>query len=593
MAHAAPVKGYEALQVTVSGRGTIAMRPGEQKTMTIGFQNIGTTTWANNGSGFVSVYTQDPKYRTSVFQDVSWLKADQPARLTESQVKPGEVGHIEFRLHAPSQLGTYRETFQLASEDTAWIPGGKISFSLQVINTISETSNQNTSKTTSTDGYLASILLKSAKTIKTEPGKVVSYTTGIKNAGTKNWGTRTVRTPDVAIATSTSNYRYTSWVNDTTLVAKADAFVTPGQMDLISFQFRAPSKKGKYTVQFVFAADNVPVPGGEIDIPVEVTSDAPDVKDQPVTTKETKKKKTKEQKQEESAVQIEEPTIRVGVLIVDEETENKVRVTCEDNFDVQDGEGHLLAEMNTGKEVEAYYKDGKYFYNRGKGVETSSFYLRFVPKEKNAVCTVTNFDRRVTRNAGYADNTFRNILELRYNKAKDRVWLINELPMEMYLRGLAETSNISHINFQKALITAARTYAFYHWQRATKHADEYFHVDAYADQVYKGYGQEERTPNLTRAVEESKGTIVTYDGKTAITPYFSRSDGRTRSWNEVWYGDVKWLQSVPTPCDEGKTLWGHGVGMSASQALCMANQGKDWKDILTYFYTDIDLQKWW
>ncbi|HRH32516.1 MAG TPA: SpoIID/LytB domain-containing protein, partial [bacterium] len=184
-------------------------------------------------------------------------------------------------------------------------------------------------------------------------------------------------------------------------------------------------------------------------------------------------------------------------------------------------------------------------------------------------------------------------LEVRYNETYDRTWVINELKMEYYLRGLAETSNVSHIEFQKSLLTAARTYAFYHWQRATKHKAEGYHVDAYLDQVYRGYSQEAITPRITEAVEATRGQIVTYNGATAITAYFSRSDGRTRDWSEVWGGDVPWSKGVAVPCDEGKTLWGHGVGMSASGALCMANNGQTWDSILKYFYTGVDLGKKW
>jgi SpoIID/LytB domain protein len=165
--------------------------------------------------------------------------------------------------------------------------------------------------------------------------------------------------------------------------------------------------------------------------------------------------------------------------------------------------------------------------------------------------------------------------------------------MEYYLRGLGETSNDSSLEFQKALLTGARTYAFYHWTHATKHASEFFTVDAYADQVYYGYDQESRTPRITEAVTETRGTIVTYQNAVAITPYFSRSDGHTRNWSDVWGGSVPWCQSVPVPSDVGKTLWGHGVGLSASGALAMAKQGQTWDQILKYFYTGIDLQQWW
>lgn len=133
----------------------------------------------------------------------------------------------------------------------------------------------------------------------------------------------------------------------------------------------------------------------------------------------------------------------------------------------------------------------------------------------------------------------------------------------------------------------------YHIERATKHADEYFIVDAKYDQVYRGYGQEARSPNIVSGVDLTRGQVVTYKGKTAITPYFSRSDGRTRSWSEVWYGNVEWCVGVSVPWDNGKTLWGHGVGMSASGALAQANEGWDYEKILKYYYNGISLVKYY
>jgi stage II sporulation protein D len=174
--------------------------------------------------------------------------------------------------------------------------------------------------------------------------------------------------------------------------------------------------------------------------------------------------------------------------------------------------------------------------------------------------------------------------------------MINELGIEDYLRGLGETSEVSHPEFKKALITVARTYALYQWERATKHKSEYFHMNAYADdQVYRGYGYEINNQSIGRAVDETRGLTVNYQGRTAITPYFSRSDGRTRDWGEVWHGTVDWIKSVPAPCDAERKykLWGHGVGMSATEALCMADRGKKWEDIVHYFYQGVDMKKRW
>ncbi len=577
---AAPLKGYEASAVSISGNGKLTFAPGEKKTFTISLQNIGTESWLRDSGAFVSLYTYGPKYRTSVFQDTTWFSGTQPAKILESSVKPGGVATVSFVMKAPATPGTYPETFKLAAEDVAWIPGGE--FTVNAVVTGSPSTSTSTSSTVpssvttpSTDGLAAMVLLRSSKKITAKGGATVDFTVGVKNTGTVLWTTRELRSATVSSASTSSS-------STIEVIKKTGDTVSPGAMDLISFRFTAPTKKGTHTVSYQLVVDGAVVPDLQIDIPVEVTSNAPNAVKAPTTSDEST-----------SGSYIDEPIIRAGVLTVDEETDDQAEITCESDWKLYDGNGALLAELDADEEVNAFYKKGKYWFNRGKGLESTSYYLRFVPNTKNAVCTMTNFDRRETRGSKYEDNTFRNILELRYNSTYDRVWLINELPMEMYLRGLAETSNISHLEFQKALITGARTYAYYHWQRATKHASEYYHVDAYYDQVYKGYGQEQRTPRLTESVEATRGRIVEYEGKTAITPYFSRSDGRTRDWSEVWGGEVAWLKSVPTPCDQGKTLWGHGVGMSASAALCMANEGEKWDDILKYFYTGVTLNRLW
>ncbi|HJN85105.1 MAG TPA: hypothetical protein QF873_02190, partial [Patescibacteria group bacterium] len=75
--------------------------------------------------------------------------------------------------------------------------------------------------------------------------------------------------------------------------------------------------------------------------------------------------------------------------------------------------------------------------------------------------------------------------------------------------------------------------------------------------------------------------------------YFSRSDGRTRSWKSVWGREVPYAQSVSVPCEVGRVKWGHGVGLSAGGALCMADDGSTYDEILKYFYTGVELIKRW
>ncbi|KKR56490.1 MAG: SpoIID/LytB domain protein [Candidatus Uhrbacteria bacterium GW2011_GWE2_40_58] len=597
-ASAASKKGYEAMQIMVSGSGTLTLQPHESKQVMVQFQNLGPNTWTNTGAKYVSVYTYNPKYRLSDFEN-GWLASDQPAKLIEASVPVGGVGTIQFTLTAPANVGVYKESFYLAAEETAWIPGGEFTFTINVQEQTTTTTKSSSTKTTSssnsltdgtaspvsTEGLSATVLLRSKKDLKVEAGTVIEYTVGIKNTGTVPWSSREVRTADLAMASVTSSETKSgTWLSASKLIAKAGDTVNPGALDFFTFSFTAPKTKGNHTVRYQLAVNETTVPDFYIDIPVEVTTGAPEAYESPLLEEQTS-----------SLVnEIAEPIMRIGVLIVDEETSDQVIISCNADWELRDGTSNLMGTLEAGENVTAFYKKGKYWFNRGRGLESTSYYLRFIPKEEDAVCTVENFDRRVTRNTANADNTFRDVLELRYNDYKDRTWLINELPIEEYLYGLAETSNSSHAEYQKTLITVARTYALYHYERATKYKNEYFHISSYSwDQVYNGQGHEARSPRIVEAVDATRGVTVTYDGETAITPYFSRSDGRTRDWSEVWGGSVPWCQSVATPCDAGKTLWGHGVGLSASAALCMAKNGQTWDDILNYFYQGIDLAQRW
>ncbi len=296
----------------------------------------------------------------------------------------------------------------------------------------------------------------------------------------------------------------------------------------------------------------------------------------------------------------QEPTIRVGIF----KTKDAQRVTVDQYFDIYAGQNILFSGLAPNTVIITGFDFSKkvYYVTTNSSTKYTSDFIRFVPRNKGAVVTLPDFINRPGWNSSLNDNRFRNIMEFHYSAQTGNYWAINELPIEDYLKGLAETSNASPEEFQKVLITAARTYAMYHYNRgvengvpdgSTKHASEHFHVDSVYDQVYRGYNSEIRMPKLARASDETRGMVMAYNNEIVVTPYYSRSDGRSRDWQEVWGGSAKpWLVSVPIPEDAGQTLWGHGVGMSARAALIMAaDENKSWQDILKYFYRGIDFKK--
>jgi stage II sporulation protein D len=184
---------------------------------------------------------------------------------------------------------------------------------------------------------------------------------------------------------------------------------------------------------------------------------------------------------------------------------------------------------------------------------------------------------------------------LHYAASTDKAWVINQLGIERYVAGVAEAGNDYLPEYLKSLYTAVRSYVYSHYLHPTKHAPEHYLVDATAnDQVYRGRGFTMRAPNVLAAAQATTGQIVMYNNEPVVTPYFSESDGTTRAWADVWYGEKAYLQAVPDPCCTGKPLLGHGVGMSATGARYFAEtEGWTAEQILQYYYQGIAIEQVW
>ncbi|MBE0428414.1 MAG: N-acetylmuramoyl-L-alanine amidase [Thermoleophilia bacterium] len=272
-------------------------------------------------------------------------------------------------------------------------------------------------------------------------------------------------------------------------------------------------------------------------------------------------------------------------------------VTANSDFHVNDGYGNLVVTLPAGQTASVDYDGGTYSLLTSTGfAHGGSSYYRMAPAA-GGIMQVTSYNDVPTWNQSLNDNRFRGAIEVRYSPVSNRVWVVNDLPVESYLKGIAETSSGSPAELLKTMSVAARSYAIWHLDRGGKHgSSEIFHLKNSRfgngdDQVYKGYGLEARFPDLVAAVNGTAGEVVTYGGQVAITPYFSRSDGRTRSAQEAgWGSSWPWLQSVPDPDCNGMTLLGHGVGLSGYGAYKRAERGDSYTTILGYYYTDTAVQ---
>ena len=125
---------------------------------------------------------------------------------------------------------------------------------------------------------------------------------------------------------------------------------------------------------------------------------------------------------------------------------------------------------------------------------------------------------------------------------------VNMLPLDPYVQGVVAGEMPADWDIAALRVQAvtARTYAL-----ATRKTGGAF--DLYPDtrsQVYRGITGERSRSN--QAVRETAGKILTYDGRPAITYYFSTSGGETENVELSFLGAAPkpWLKSVEDPYDD-------------------------------------------
>ena len=121
--------------------------------------------------------------------------------------------------------------------------------------------------------------------------------------------------------------------------------------------------------------------------------------------------------------------------------------------------------------------------------------------------------------------------------------LVNRLLLEDYLRGVVPKEILAGwpMAALKAQSIAARTYTLANLER---HREDGFQLcDTTHCQVYQGLTGEH--PNTDRAVLETKGMVITYEGKLISAVYHDSSGGYTKDASEIWSRPVPYLIPVP------------------------------------------------
>ena len=229
------------------------------------------------------------------------------------------------------------------------------------------------------------------------------------------------------------------------------------------------------------------------------------------------------------------------------------------------------------------------------------YYTGSEMKFSHTIVRIDSWDRLPDwdKSGKYNDNLFRDTIRV-LNK-DDKLVVINDLPIEWYLKWLGEVSNGDLPEKIKVITIAARSYARYYMESknrkfSTNLYDGSDNPDEF--QKYLGYGYERRSPNVAKLVDATRSQVIIYSG-TLIKPwYHSSSDGKTLSaleycknnWSENCT-DIPYLQSVSDPGSMWHTRSWHGVGISWIGSTYWATQWWDYKKIIQYYLNGVEIQR--
>ncbi len=133
-------------------------------------------------------------------------------------------------------------------------------------------------------------------------------------------------------------------------------------------------------------------------------------------------------------------------------------------------------------------------------------------------------------------------------KGQSGLFVINEVPLEEYVKGVVsgEVGNNWPPEALKAQAVVSRTYALHQMMQNGSSQYKYHLTSSVLHQMFKGGAIPEA---ITRAVEETRREVLTYDGTPIAAYYHSTSDGLTEDPVEVFGKSYPYLRPVETKCE--------------------------------------------
>lgn len=527
-----------------SSGADLRFAPGETRSLFITLQNTSQLVW------------NPDQFELNILQ-AGGLAFDSDAIKLSREIGEGERARIDFELTAPVRAGKYRFTLQPRWQNGKLKKAQPIDFLVEV-----------------ESARLTGKLVEKPDPLELARGDSQKIVFGYQNTGNVIWNSESTilqSLPAEPSALATSD-----WISTVQPARLREAIVRPNETGHFEFTVQRPVDAGSSIesfVPFVRGLGRIRGAAAKVqfaDLPAEV-----------IEVQQTQKVET-----DLSDSANRGPTIRIRLSFRSDR--------------IEIGGGEFALKNADGAEIFVGT-----FADFEKVKITDGEFFRVEPRG-DTILEIPNWAHHPGWSDMLNDNKFRGVLEIR--RLGDELVVINELPLEDYLRGVAEPLPTDPDEKVKLLAVLARSYAAFYADPAHRKfpGQPYDGSDDPAEfQKYIGYNYELRG-NMPTAVEQTRGLAVTYEGAVVKTPYFTSSGGRTKTaaearWNAADFAFVKavadpWscgLNSNAIGTDFGcpASARGHGVGVSGMGAAGLAREGRTFREIIDYFFEGVGVEE--
>lgn len=224
-----------------------------------------------------------------------------------------------------------------------------------------------------------------------------------------------------------------------------------------------------------------------------------------------------------------QPILRVGIFL----NQTEINIGGDGPFKIYNLKSNNLISEEHNKIIKLLPHD-KGIEILGKGVYSGP--IKIIPVGNTKIMVVFNGQKY----------RYRGNMEVDIDN--EQLNVINIIDIEEYLYGVLKKEISPHWPSEalKAQAVAARTFAIFNMN---KYIDKGYNICASTNsQAYGGVNHED--PLTNRAVDETRGVIITYKGKPINAVYHSDSGGYTEDSENVWGSFLPYLRSVKSKFEE-------------------------------------------